>query len=123
MNLNSKLQGNTLVLAPQGRIDHTSSEAFLAALKPHLAECKSGGTPVVLDFGSTEYISSVGLRVLMLAARQVKAQNGCIAIAAPPRPLKEILEVSRFNLVYKIFDSVDAAITSFSLAGIEPKPR
>ena len=123
MNLNSRLQGNVLILAPQGRIDHTSSEAFSAALEPYLAECKSGGTPVVLDFCGTEYISSIGLRALMLAARQVKAQNGHIVIAAPPQTLREVLEVSRFNLIYRIFDSVGAAVTSLSLADIEPKPR
>lgn len=114
MNLNSRLQGNALILAPQGRIDHVSSEAFSAALEPHLAQCKSGGTPLVLDFSGVEYISSIGLRALMLAARRVKAQDGRIAIAALAPMVKEVFEISRFNLVYKVFDSVDAAVTGIS---------
>jgi anti-anti-sigma factor len=114
MNLNPRPQGNILILAPQGRIDHASSDAFSAALEPHLAECKLGGTSLVLDFGGIEYISSVGLRALMLAARQIKAQSGRIAIAALTPVVKEIFEISRFNLVYKVFDSVDAAVAGVS---------
>ena len=114
MNLNPRHQGSTLILSPHGRIDHASADAFSVALGPHLAECKSGGTPLVLDFGGIEYISSVGLRALMLAARQVKAQNGHIAIAALAPMVKEVFEISRFNLVYKVFDSVDTAVTGVS---------
>jgi anti-anti-sigma factor len=114
MNLNPTHQGNILILAPQGRIDHTSSDDFSASLEPHLAACKAGGTPVVLDFSAIAYISSVGLRALMLAARQVKAQNGRIAIAALTPVVKEVFEISRFNLVYKVFDSIDAAVTGVS---------
>ena len=68
----------------------------------------------MLDFASIDYISSVGLRALMLAARQVKAQNGRIAIAALTSVVKEVFEISRFNMVYKVFDSVDAAVTGVS---------
>ena len=111
MNLNSRTQGNILILAPQGRIDHASSNDFSVALEPYLEECKLGGTPLVLDFSGIEYISSVGLRALMLASRQIKAQNGRIAIAALTPGVKEVFEISRFNLVYKVFDSVDEAVT------------
>ena len=110
MNLNPRHQGNALILARQGRIDHASAGTFSEALAPHLAECKSGGTPLVLDFSGIEYISSVGLRSLMLASRQVKALGGSIAIAALTPGVKEVFEISRFNLVYKVYDSVDAAV-------------
>jgi len=110
INLNSRIQGNVLIIAPQGRIDHSSAEDFSKAMAPHLAECKSGGVALVLDFEGIEYISSVGLRALMLASRQAKAQNGRIAIAALTPVVKEVFEISRFNLVYKVFENVEAAV-------------
>ena len=110
MKLNSRQVGSTIILVPQGRIDHASADAFSAELVPHLAECRSDGKAIILDFSGVEYISSVGLRALMLAARQVKAQNGRIAIAALAPMVKEVFEISRFNLVYKVFDSVDNAV-------------
>jgi anti-sigma B factor antagonist/stage II sporulation protein AA (anti-sigma F factor antagonist) len=114
MELNLKHQGNVLVVAPQGRIDHASAESFSMALRPHLDECKLEGTPLVLDFGKIEYISSVGLRALMLAARQVKTQNGKISIAALTPLVNEVFEISRFNMVYNVFLSVDEAVANVS---------
>jgi len=114
MNLNPRIQGNIHILAPQGRIDHASAEDFSASLEPHLAQCKAGGIVLLLDFTGIDYISSVGLRSLMLAARQVKSQSGSIAIASLTPVVKEVFDISRFNLVYKVFDSVEAAVTGLS---------
>ena len=114
MNLTTKRQGNCLVVAPKGRIDHAQADAFKVALDPYLVECKAGGTPLILDFSEIEYISSVGLRALMLAARQVKEQYGSIAIAMLTPVVREVFEISRFNLVYQVFDTVDAAVAVLS---------
>ncbi len=115
MNINAKLEKNTFILVPQGpRIDHDSADAFSTALKPYLNECQQNGKAVVLDFSEIDYISSVGLRALMLAARQVKAQNGRIAIASLSPVVKEVFEISRFNMVYKVFDNVEQAMAGVS---------
>ncbi|MEJ1958357.1 MAG: STAS domain-containing protein [Nitrosomonadales bacterium] len=110
--MTSTVQGNIVILAPQGRIDHASANAFSLALAPHLAECKSDGTALVLDFSRIEYISSIGLRALMLASRQVSSQTGSIAIAALTPMVRDVFEISRFNLVFKVFDTVDIAIAA-----------
>lgn len=65
---------------------------------------------MVLDFAGVSYISSVGLRVLMLAAKKVKAQQGRISIAALSPIVAEIFKVSHFDLVLKVFTGVDAAV-------------
>ena len=103
-----------MVVSPTGRIDQASADAFQSALVPYLAGCKKDGAPLVLDFSGIDYISSVGLRVLMLAARQVKAQDGRIAIAGLQPVVKEVFGISRFNLVFKVFDSVKAASESLA---------
>ena len=110
MELTPRTLGAIRVLAPAGRIDQSSADAFQAALAPHLAACSQDGAPLLLDFAGVEYLSSVGLRVLMLAARQVEAQGGRIAIAALQPLIKEVFEISRFNLVFTVYDDVaDAA--------------
>jgi len=97
------------VVVPVGRIDHASADEFQAALTPHLAACKENEPPLVVDMSNVDYISSVGLRVLMVAAKQVKTQKGCIVVAALSPLVKEVFEISRFNLVFDIFDSVESA--------------
>jgi len=114
MQLESRHIDNALILAPNGRIDQAHADSFKAALDPHLSECKTGGTPVLLDFSGVDYISSVGLRVLMLAARQVKAQGGKVVICSLTPLVNEVFEISRFNLVFAVFADVDAALANLS---------
>ncbi len=110
----SRTDGIVKILAPQGRIDHAHSDAFETALAPHLLQCKDEGGSIVIDFSGVEFISSVGLRVLMLAAKQVKAQQGKIALASLTPVVSEIFQVSRFNLVFNVFLNADEAVKALS---------
>jgi anti-anti-sigma factor len=68
----------------------------------------------VLDLSRLEYISSAGLRVLMIAAREAKARQGkLIAVALQP-VVREIFEISKFTLVFQLFDSVQDALKQIS---------
>lgn len=116
MEFASRRAADIAIAAPAGRIDHASAESFRIALEPLLAQCAEGQDGVLLDFAGVEYISSVGLRVLMMAAKQVKAQKGRIAIAAMQPVVKEIFDISRFNMVYQSFDTVPAALEKLSPA-------
>jgi len=73
---------------------------------------------VVLDFSGVEYISSVGLRVLMLAAKQVKVQKGTIVIAGMQPVVKEIFDISRFNYVFASFPALRDAVADLSTQAV-----
>jgi len=107
----SQIKAVTVVVA-RGRIDHRQAQAFQDGMAPYIAACKEGGSPLLLDFSGVDYISSVGLRSLMLVARTVGAQMGKIAIAAVQPAVREVLQISRFHLVLKIHDTVDAGIAA-----------
>lgn len=110
VELSSSNLGSVRVLQVQGRLDHAHAKIFETALAPHLVDCTHAGTPLVLDFANVVYISSVGLRVLLLAAKQVKVQQGRIAIAALTPIVTEVFQVSHFDLVLKVFPDVAAAV-------------
>ena len=115
MELSASQLGSIRVLTVRGRLDHAHAKAFESALVAHLAQCGPGGNALVLDFANVVYISSVGLRVLLLAAKQVKAQNGRIAIAALTPVVTEVFQVSHFNLVLKVFPDVTAAAAALAV--------
>ena len=112
MELDTRRVGDSIVVRPQGRIDHATADAFSAALATPVAQCTAAGPGVVLDMSGVEYISSVGLRALMVAAKQVKTQDGRIAVAALTPMVREVFQISRFHLVFNLFDDVDAALES-----------
>ena len=115
MELSASQLGSIRVLTVQGRLDHAHAKAFESSLVEHLAQCAPGGNPLVLDFADVVYISSVGLRVLLLAAKQAKAQHGRIAIAALTPVVTEVFQVSHFNLVLKVFPDVAAAAAALAV--------
>jgi anti-sigma B factor antagonist len=102
------------VIAVAGRVDHANADQFKAGLWPFLADCKPGGAQLVLDLTGLEYISSAGLRVLMLAAREAKTQNGILVVCGLQPVVKEIFEISRFNVVFQVFADQRRALAALS---------
>lgn len=109
---------DVVVVAPIGRVDQATAEELKTALAPHLARCARGQDHMVLDLASVDYISSAGLRVLMLAAKQAKAQGGFLAVAAVQPLVQEILEISKFTLVLMLLPSVRDAMAAVSPAAV-----
>lgn len=78
-------------------------------MAPHLRTCAAGQDALVVDLAALDYISSAGLRVFMIMAREVKAGKGRIVLAAMQPLVREIFDISKFTLLFEIFDSVAAA--------------
>ncbi len=118
MHVTQERYGDTLVLHLVGRCDSTTRDAFKSSLEPYVGSCRADGDRLVLDFSELDYISSVGLRILMVAARQCRAQGGTIVVAALPRLVREIFEISRFDREFQCFGSVREALSEVSPAGL-----
>jgi len=118
MDLTPRRFADTVVLAPAGRIDHGTAESFKDALRPYLEHCATGQQSLVLDLSGVDYISSAGLRVLMLARKQAKAQGGTLVVAGLTPVVKEIFEISRFTVVFEVFESVRDALVRVSPGAI-----
>ena len=102
MEIGERRDGDILVLSPAGRIDNDTSPAFQTKL---LGALTPAGALVLVDFSVVEYISSAGLRALMMGSKQSKASKGRLAVAALGPVVKEIFEISRFSLVVEVFDT------------------
>lgn len=116
MEFTERRAGQALVLAPAGRIDMGTAEVFRERLIPLVQSAGKSGEPVLLDFAGVEYISSAGLRVLMLAAKEARASGGKIAVVALQPLVNEIFQISRFDKVLPCHPSVTEALASFAPA-------
>ena len=114
MALSHRNFGNARVVTPRGRLDHENCDAFHNDLAEHLQACSKEGAALVLDLSGLEYVSSAGLRCLMMGARQAAAHKNRIMVAAPQPVVAEILQISRFNLVLQVFPTTREAIASIS---------
>lgn len=110
---------DVVVAAPVGRIDHSNAGPFEDALRPALDQSGVSREAVVLDFSGVEYISSVGLRVLMAAAKQAHAQGSKVAVAGLQPIVAEIFAISRFDRVIDLYPSVPDALARLSPPALE----
>jgi len=116
MEIMNRLHGETIVVAPAGRVDHATAADFEHAVVPLLDAAASPRGGLVFDLERVTYISSVGLRVLMIASKAMRARGARIAVAAMQPVVAEILEICRFRAVVEIFATVDAALDEISPA-------
>ena len=99
----------------QGRIDHKTAKDFENALKPHVDQCIAGEyKKILIDLDGVDFMTSAGLRVLMITAKTCDKQKGEIAVAALQPGIKEIFKISRFDLVLKIFPTVRSGLENLS---------
>ena len=83
-----------------------------------IAALRAGYDRVVIDLSGVEYISSVGLRVLMVASKAAKTHGRTLAVCGLQPVVREIFEISRFNLVLKVFPALREALTAVSPAAL-----
>ncbi|MEO7338456.1 MAG: STAS domain-containing protein [Caldimonas sp.] len=114
MDFSSLRYADVVVVAPTGRIDHASAEPFQLALEPILVAVAGMDGAVVLDLSAVDYISSVGLRVVMMAAKHLRAGKARIAAVSLQPVVNEIFEIARFNHVVEIFPSLPDALAALS---------
>ena len=118
MDLSKRSLADVTVAAPTGKIDHPNAQRLQEALAPILDELTANKGSLLLDFGRVEYISSMGLRVLMIAAKRMRSHDGRIAVAALQPAVEEIFEIARFKHVLEAFPSVRAALEALSPAAL-----
>jgi anti-anti-sigma factor len=101
--------GGRLVAAPTGRVDEATWERFSEKLVAAVRQAAAAGAPLVVDLSGLDYMSSRGLRVLTIARREA-GEDVAISLAAPNPQMREILQISRYDKLFQVVDSVDAEL-------------
>lgn len=91
MTINKNLNGNALTIALEGRLDTTTAPQLEQELKASLEDANE----LIMDFGSLDYISSAGLRVL-LSAHKVMSKKGGMKVTNVNEIVKEVFDVTGF---------------------------
>lgn len=91
MTINHTVNGSTLTVSLEGRLDTITAPQLEAFLKEHL----SGVTELSLDFAALEYISSAGLRVLLSSQKTMNSQ-GKMTVCNVNAEIAEIFDITGF---------------------------
>ena len=106
MQISTRTSSDIHIVAIAGNLDSTTSPEAQKALDAVLA----GARKVVLDFSELDYISSAGLRVLLGAAKQLRASGGTLRIFGLNQSVREVFEISGFSAILAVYPSEAEAL-------------
>ncbi len=91
MEITQQEQGDRILLEVQGRLDGSWADH----LANHLAEVvRTGKHRIRLDLSRTTFLSSAGIRVLLIYFKQLKSLQGGLEVWQPSEMVREVLELS-----------------------------
>ena len=109
MELDVERQGGTLIAKATGRIDGVNASDFEQSLSSAIDDSDNA---VIVDLADLSYISSAGLRAVLLTAKALSRRSAKFALCAPSKPIREVFEISGFDKIIDIHDSREAALSS-----------
>jgi len=73
----------------------------------------SGAAKIIMDLSFMDYISSAGLRVLLLTGKQLKGSAGELRLCGMNESVRDVFDISGFSSIFNIFDAAADAQKDF----------
>lgn len=96
-----------VIVSVDGRIDTVSAQEFQDKVEELLDE---GAKMIVLDFEKLQYVSSAGLRSILVAARKAKSRGGAVSCCSLQTMVRKVFDLSGFTSMITVFDSRQQAL-------------
>lgn len=107
MSIETDHRDDILILRPLGRLDSSNSPELEHLLSAHL---DAGCQRLVLDFSRLSYISSAGLRVVLLAGKKLHVRQGKIVLTSLQDMVRDVFDMSGFLTLFAVTDSLDEGL-------------
>ncbi len=109
MKISTEITSGLLVIHAEGRLDAITSPEFEKEVMPMIQQ---SGQPVLIDFGKLDYISSAGLRTLLLISKEIKKNNNALALCCLNEAIVEVFSISGFNTIISVYPTIEEGVSS-----------
>jgi anti-anti-sigma factor len=99
--------GQAIVIAVSGRLDSATGPELETQLLDLIAH---GHRRMIIDLAGLAYISSVGLRALIVAAKQLTTEGGRLVLVAPGAIVNQVLGVSGLSGLLDTYTTTEEAL-------------
>jgi len=109
MDIEESKVGGVFVLELEGRLDSASARGFEERVMEVVGK---GETALLIDLGNLSYISSAGLRVLLVGAKRLQQTGGKIALCSMSANIREVFQISGFLSIFAVHEDRAAALAA-----------
>lgn len=106
MQIDKQMIGDVLVVSLDGELDSRTA----AQTQRELAELVPQAGKIVLNLARTSYLSSAGLRVMLLVCRQARAAGIRVVLVDLPVHVHEVMSATGFLNFFTVSDTVAAGV-------------
>lgn len=103
-----------LIAKPIGRIYSANYMEWQTAIESGI---EAGDRAMAVDFGQVPYLSSAGLRVLLMTAKRFKGPGGAFVLCNLTRTVRKVIAASGFDGVIPVYDTEAAAVAAITGEG------
>ncbi|MEE8481664.1 MAG: STAS domain-containing protein, partial [Desulfobacterales bacterium] len=96
MDINISEKQDTFIMSVRGRLDAITAPELEKTISKYADSDKS---KIILDFNELEYISSAGLRVVLVTAKMMKTKQGELRVSGLKGTVKDVFELSGFYTI------------------------
>jgi anti-anti-sigma factor len=100
VEINVKNDGDAMTIDLCGRLDVIGAPLLQQTFDEMPGD--SPKTNVTLDFSAVEYVSSAGLRVLLILQKKLAAAQGSLLIKNLQAQVREVFDMTGFSAIFKI---------------------
>ncbi len=108
MEVSTKDIDGVTVASLSGKLDSASAGDVQDAILDTIVS----GMKLVFDMSACSFVSSAGLRVLLIFAKRVKSENASAAIASVSDEILEVMEMTGFDDMFDTYATVDEAVSA-----------
>ena len=109
MNVTSQRTGGVLVVSVEGRVDGVNARKFQKAVEIVI---EGSDRAVVLDMENLSYISSAGLRSILLIAKGLQKRDSRFAVCSLQDAISEVFRIVGFDKIVTIHSSQGDAVSA-----------
>jgi len=110
MSIALETSGAQRIIALEGQLNSANAAAAEADI---LAVVGQGERQLVLDFSRLDYISSAGLRLVLVVAKRLKKEGGQLVLCGMQPNIREVFEISGFLAILDVVGSRAEALARF----------
>ena len=112
MNVRLESLGSTTLVIPEGRLDFGAAAAFEQQLQQALAGAGTPPAALILDCAALAYVSSAGLRAILVTARASQKAGIAFALCGLTPAVREVFDLSGFSRIIAVYADRATALTA-----------
>jgi anti-anti-sigma factor len=98
---------NTKIISLEGKMDAISAPEFEDKMGEWIEQ---GETGFIINLGEVNYMSSAGLRSILIVAKKVKEQEGKLIFVNLREEVQKIFRISGFSSMIPTYESLETAL-------------